>query len=288
MTCESVREAISASLDGELPGIQRAEQEAHLEGCAACRSWEAAAHDVTRRARLAPAPMSSIGADQLIAAVRARSGPPPRLGGTTLARLGLVAVAAIQLGMSSDFLHPGHDHDHAGHLGHEVSSFGLAMALVFAWVAWRPARAAGKAAPVGAFAMLVVVAAMFDVVGGRAQLLGESHHLVAVAGWLLLLHLGRTQPPALDGPRGWRRTSADWISLVRGRQDHRGRQDQGAGRPTVRPGLVDGWASTSTGLATSKAFDAHDDGENGPSISGVRSADRLAEGPGASAYHGVA
>ncbi len=280
MTCESVREAISASLDGELPGIERVEQEAHLDGCAGCRSWEAAAHDVTRRARLAPAPMSPVDAADLIAAVRARSGPPPRLGGTTLARLGLVAAASVQLALSSDFLHPGHDHAHAGHLGHEVSSFGVALALVFAWVAWRPRRAVGISAPVALFVLLVTVAALFDVAGGRAQLLGESHHLVAIAGWLLLLHLERTQPPVLDGPRTWRRATTQWTSVVRRRQGSRDGHEA-----TPRPGLVDGWALSSVSVSGShRAGDDRSGADHDvPSGDG-----RPRAREGSSPYHGVA
>ena len=52
MQCDRFREAISARIDGEDPGLPDAAIEAHLAGCAACRAWQQRAHAVTRRARL--------------------------------------------------------------------------------------------------------------------------------------------------------------------------------------------------------------------------------------------
>jgi predicted anti-sigma-YlaC factor YlaD len=52
MECDRAREAISARIDGEDPGLPANALDAHLAGCAACRSWRQAAHTVTRRARV--------------------------------------------------------------------------------------------------------------------------------------------------------------------------------------------------------------------------------------------
>ena len=52
MECDRVREAISARIDGEDPGLPDDALEAHLAGCADCRAWQQRAHAVTRRARL--------------------------------------------------------------------------------------------------------------------------------------------------------------------------------------------------------------------------------------------
>ena len=53
MTCEEVRDQLSAFLDGELEVVQRRQVEEHLQGCAACRAAlhmleeiSAAVHDV--------------------------------------------------------------------------------------------------------------------------------------------------------------------------------------------------------------------------------------------------
>jgi predicted anti-sigma-YlaC factor YlaD len=39
MDCDRAREAISARIDGEDPGVPGDAIEAHLETCASCRGW---------------------------------------------------------------------------------------------------------------------------------------------------------------------------------------------------------------------------------------------------------
>ncbi|WP_433799038.1 zf-HC2 domain-containing protein [Actinomycetospora sp. CA-084318] len=55
MDCERCRTAISAGLDGEAGARETARAEAHLAGCAACRTWAELAAVVTRRVRTGPA-----------------------------------------------------------------------------------------------------------------------------------------------------------------------------------------------------------------------------------------
>ncbi|MEV1331096.1 zf-HC2 domain-containing protein [Micromonospora costi] len=50
MTCDDVRAALSARLDGEDPQAAPAELDAHLGGCSGCRAWLARAEEVTRLA----------------------------------------------------------------------------------------------------------------------------------------------------------------------------------------------------------------------------------------------
>ena len=52
MQCDGLREAISARIDGEDPGLPDGALDAHLGFCAGCRAWQQRAHAVTRRARL--------------------------------------------------------------------------------------------------------------------------------------------------------------------------------------------------------------------------------------------
>jgi putative membrane protein len=106
MNCESAREAISASLDGEAGG-SREELDAHLDGCAACQRWREGAHEVTRRLRLAPARAVPGAPPQVLAAARAvadgqplaraaADGKPTRKPrGLTRPRLVALAVAQV-------------------------------------------------------------------------------------------------------------------------------------------------------------------------------------------------
>ena len=55
MKCDVAREALSAGLDGEQAVPFSAEVNAHVAGCGDCRSWQEAAHRLTRRVRLTAA-----------------------------------------------------------------------------------------------------------------------------------------------------------------------------------------------------------------------------------------
>jgi hypothetical protein len=60
MQCDRFREAISARIDGEDPGLPDGALDVHLGVCAGCRAWQERAHVVTRRARVG---MSSLDHD---------------------------------------------------------------------------------------------------------------------------------------------------------------------------------------------------------------------------------
>jgi predicted anti-sigma-YlaC factor YlaD len=45
--CDRYRDALSARMDGEDPGIPEARIDAHLEQCAKCRTWATAAEMLT-------------------------------------------------------------------------------------------------------------------------------------------------------------------------------------------------------------------------------------------------
>jgi predicted anti-sigma-YlaC factor YlaD len=208
MECETAREAISAVLDGEEPGGGPGDVDQHLAECAACREWRDAAHRVTRQARLGiaqPPRRTREVAAAVLASVRA----PRRVGLSLLARLGLAAVAAAQLGLTLPYLFSGADHRAPEHIAHEMGSFGVALAAGFLVAAWRPERASGMRTLVGAVAALLVVTAVVDVAGGRTGLADETPHLLAVTGWLMIRYLAAVTPPAAGGMRlrqgtGWR------------------------------------------------------------------------------------
>ena len=67
MDCDALREALSARLDGEDPGVDDAALDAHVAGCRACRAWAedaAALHRLVRVRAADPVP-------DLTAAIRA-------------------------------------------------------------------------------------------------------------------------------------------------------------------------------------------------------------------------
>jgi predicted anti-sigma-YlaC factor YlaD len=200
MDCRSAREAISASLDGELEAAEAALLDRHLQRCPACRAWREDAHGLTRRIRLsvvtdAPAPDPGLAASATAARyVRDRRRAP------WPARVGLVLLALGQIAITIPALVFGTDHDAPIHVAHEMGSFDLAIAAGFLVAAWRPQRAKGMRVLVGVAAVLLLVTAVIDLAAGRTTLLDEAPHLLTIAGWLLLELLSRRVPDQREHP----------------------------------------------------------------------------------------
>lgn len=202
MECELAREAVSANLDGERPPVEYADVERHLATCAVCRTWAAAAHRVTRRARLDPVGAVPDHAARITAVVLADRRPARWY---AAARAGLGVLAALQVMLFALRMALG-EHGPAAHAFHELDTFDLALAAGFLTAALRPSRAAGMLVLVGVAALGLLVTAGIDMAGGRTVVLNEAPHLFAAVGWLLLLGLARMhrheRPP---GPAAWPR-----------------------------------------------------------------------------------
>ena len=199
MECDRVREAISARIDGEDPGVPDGAIEAHLATCAACRGWQQRAHAMTRRARLGGRFLEQDLTARVLAAIPpepARRQPARRQsaawGGGMARRAGLAAVAVAQLAITIPLLILGHDHDAGLHAAHELGSFDLALAIAFAVGAVRPALSAGLAWPCAIAAAGLAGTAIADLIAGQTFGADEAQHLVAVAGAVLLCWQART------------------------------------------------------------------------------------------------
>jgi predicted anti-sigma-YlaC factor YlaD len=175
--------------------------EAHLADCVACRVWQDAAHEVTRRVRLQSAHPSPARTSEVLAAVQARARVTRQPRTVLLARLALAGVAAAQLALTVPCLLYGHDHSAPEHIAHEMGAFDAALAVGFAVAAWRPWRALGMRALVGAAAALLVITAIADLAAGRTSLGDEAPHLLAVAGWLIICYLASVTPPPVQEAR---------------------------------------------------------------------------------------
>jgi predicted anti-sigma-YlaC factor YlaD len=195
MDCATAREAISAMADGEDPGSDNDDVQAHLAGCAACWAWRDAAHEVTRRARLGVARPVSVRAREVAAVARPRATAPRRTRLAMLTRVGLVAAAMGQFAFAIPCLLFGHDHSAREHIAHEMGSFEAALAVGFLVAARQPGRALGIRALVGVAAALLVLTAVIDLATGRASVGDEAQHLLAVAGWLMICYLASVTPP---------------------------------------------------------------------------------------------
>lgn len=182
-----MREALSARMDGELAEVPAEVLDRHLAQCADCRRWEWQAIAVSRQARISAAP----DLDDLVArvVVAASDVDAPSGGERRGVRLGICAVALLQLAVAVPALVLGHDREAPLHVSHEMGSWDATLAIALLLAALRPVRAAGMSVLVGVGALLLCTTAVFDLAAGRTSVMDEAPHLLTVAGWLLLHRL---------------------------------------------------------------------------------------------------
>ena len=178
--CDAWLEALSADLDGALaPGEQRALR-AHLAGCAACTFYAEQLRLLHRAVRLRPAEPVPDLTERILAVAN-----PPRAGHGEWIRTSLLVVALTELALAVPGLF-GRTDGATVHVARHLGSLELAFALGLVYAAWRPVRAFGLLPMAGALALAFTVTGAIDVTLGRAQALGEAHHLLDVVGLVLL------------------------------------------------------------------------------------------------------
>jgi predicted anti-sigma-YlaC factor YlaD len=210
MDCDSIRAAISASLDGEDAGIPADVTRAHLDSCAACRAWRERQHALTRHARLTGYALEHDLTARILTALEKQVDPgvgDPATAGPVLAesaavrsrseipltrRLALALVAIAQLAITVPLLILGHDRDAGVHAAHELGSFDLALAIAFVVGVVRPKLSAGLAWPCCVAALGLAGTAIIDMMAGQTFGADEAQHMVAVVGALLLFWQSRT------------------------------------------------------------------------------------------------
>jgi predicted anti-sigma-YlaC factor YlaD len=179
MKCRDVREACSAVLDGEDPGIAREVIEHHLQRCSACRAFAARVQ------------MPDLAPRIVAAAAEERAMQPMR---SSPVRVALVAVALAQLALAVPTLLFGSDEGAPIHIAHEVGAWDFALAIGFLFAAWRPLRAVGMLPFVAALAAGLLLTAVVDIANGKTPALLELTHLLELIGAVLLWKLTSRRP----------------------------------------------------------------------------------------------
>jgi predicted anti-sigma-YlaC factor YlaD len=213
MDCDSIRAAISASLDGEDAGLSADVTRAHLDSCANCRAWRERQHALTRHARLTgyaldhdlteriltavavradPAPGDPVGPAVATPGLAAPAAAKPRPEIPKTRRVALALVAIAQLAITVPLLVLGHDRGAGVHAAHELGSFDLALAIAFVVGVVRPKLSAGLAWPCCVAAFGLAGTAIIDMMAGQTFGADEAQHMVAVVGALLLFWQSRT------------------------------------------------------------------------------------------------
>jgi len=187
--CTRAQDLISAELDGENDPADAAELVVHLDGCPSCRHHRDQLAILHRLARLRPAEAVPDLTDRIVAAAN-----PPRPGHGEWIRYSLLTVGLTQLAFSTPSLF-GHGNGLAVHTARHLGSLAAAFAIGLVYVAWRPVRAFGLLPLAGALAGCLTLTAVVDVTQGRAHMLGEAHHVLDVAGLVLLWLLAGAPHP---------------------------------------------------------------------------------------------
>lgn len=195
VTCPDARVAISVALDGEAAVTPAPAVVDHLAGCVSCRRFEERAVELHRRVRVSPAPVVPDLQDRIVAAATAAV-PRKRHAATARQRdarvvLGLAGVVQVVVALAGLF---GANELHAVR---EVAAFEVALGAAMVIGAWRPGRFARGMLPLLGLAALVVLgAAVADVLGGVARPVAEFSHLVPAVGAILLWWLAHGSPPS--------------------------------------------------------------------------------------------
>ncbi len=192
MDCQPFREALSAMLDGEEPGLGPDAVRLHLAGCDACRRWS---NDAATLAAAVPL-LASAEAPDLTQAVLAQippaaSGPLPLDHGLRPWRLTLAVVALLQLSVALPATLMGTESGSESHLALELGSWDVALAIGFLFAAWRPSRAWGMLPLVAALVACLAATTVVGVAAGQASVLRESGHVLELLGLPLLWVLAR-------------------------------------------------------------------------------------------------
>ena len=196
MRCDTIREALSARIDGEDPGIDGEVLDVHLRTCRACERWTeelTALHRMVRVREAEPVP------DLTTAILASAPSPEPAVPWpaepVSVARWALFAVGLTQLVLAGPALLLGQDPGATVHVARELGAFDVALAVGLLVAAWQPERAWGLLPLAAALALVIGVTAAVDVVQGRAGSLGEVHHLLELAGLAFLWRVAHDEHP---------------------------------------------------------------------------------------------
>ncbi|HEV7726155.1 MAG TPA: zf-HC2 domain-containing protein [Modestobacter sp.] len=256
MACDPFREALSARLDGESPGLPEAEVDAHVAGCPVCRDWLEAAAEVTRRARLVPAtPLPDVTA-AVLDRLPARPAVRRRLRwADPVLRAALLVVGVGQLVVAL----PALVGDHAPmtdpmsapvHLAHETGAWNVGLAACFLVVAALPRLAAGALPFLLSFTAVLSWVTVGDLGAGHVHADRAVAHGFLLLGALLVTALALRSRTPRGGPVLARTPgSGAWVREVGVRL--RGAHRQAPGRPALRAAGPPAVARASTPCAAS-------------------------------------
>lgn len=181
ISCDESVELLSVVADDEATRLERAALDIHLDRCASCRDVAARFERVDRRVRFRPAEP----VPDLVMAVTSRA-RPAILGRGGWMRPALAWVAVVLFAQNISPLVFGEVDGAEVHLARHLGAFGVALAIGFAYAAWRPHRAFGMLPFVAALVLTMSASAGFDLLDGGRTAVAEATHLSELVGLALL------------------------------------------------------------------------------------------------------
>ncbi len=201
ITCSDAGELLSAREDGETTGAENVDLEHHLSGCTECSTLAAHISDLSRQLRFRPAdPIPN-----LVGAITERTRPAV-LGRGGWLRPAMAWVAVVLFAQNVVALVGGRLDGADDHLARHVGAFGVALAIGFAYVAWKPHRSHGLLPFAAALIVTISISALADIIDGGRTVLAESAHITEVIGLALLWMIA--------GSPGWTRWT-HWVGRHR-------------------------------------------------------------------------
>ena len=200
MDCATAREAISATLDGEDPGVEAAALDAHVTTCADCATWQHEAAAVSRLVRIERA----VETPDVTREVLERFVPPHKPAPVDWPRLALAFAAVSQFSIVVSLLFlpqplgRGMSITPSSHMEHEAVAFNFAVGIALLWVATRPRRARSQLPVLLSFAAVLVMLSLLDVLHGNVGWYRLASHLPMLLGVVCTVLIGRR-----DGRRPW-------------------------------------------------------------------------------------
>lgn len=229
MNCQACRQALSAVIDDEDPGVADPIS-AHLDGCAACRRWHEQAVEVTRLVRVgltlpspglpawvldvAPEPRRARTARKLWNAHGAKIALGLRIalgviGAVQLlvsvAQIAAAAIASSPGDMSGTMgAMPAGSVDGASpyHLLHESAAWNIGVGAAFLLIAARFASPASVVAILTAFVATLTALSAGDLAAGAVTWGRIASHLLLVTGYVIVVLLSRPSMRRHEPPSG--------------------------------------------------------------------------------------
>ena len=169
----------------------------HLAECAACRSWQYRASELSRALRVRPVePTPDLVSSVVEAATPLRDRFVRRWPRVLLAcvAVGQMVLGAAQvLGMDHSAHGGSQSGTPTGHLFSESTAWNLALGLGLLWCAWRVRASSGLLPVLSAFLVVLTGLSIHDVIEGAVPASRLATHGLLVAGLVLLLVVRRDQ-----------------------------------------------------------------------------------------------